>query len=352
MSKKETIAQPRWVEDKQHWRLDALIGDKRKSFYSSDPGKRNGPAECRRKYREALDKHEQGGSDPKFDLAWEEFLEDYKKRNKITSYNTANSRGKAHLVPAFKGKRLSDITKRDWQNVIFNAFENGAKSVKTLNGIVALIRTFCRYCAAAGMMPDNKVPEHFVIPADATKPQKTILQPDEIKLLFDPEQDSDWYVPIFRFIMLTGFRRGETCAFKTARDLDEDVLTVRESLTHEGLTVTPKSKDSERKVLLSSLAIDQLNLHFEHRKKTGIISEYLFCLPNAKQIPARHLRNCWQKWREAHGITITLHELRHTYISYSRQKTSLDLEDLKTLYGHSKRMDTDSIYVHDINKSP
>lgn len=78
----------------------------------------------------------------------------------------------------------------------------------------------------------------------------------------------------------------------------------------------------------------------------------LFCDEDGRRISPRVLRNHWQTWREAHGIDLTLHELRHTFISYSRLKTDISLEDLKELYGHAKAMDTDGTYVHEIKKSP
>ncbi len=68
-------------------------------------------------------------------------------------------------------------------------------------------------------------------------------------------------------------------------------------------------------------------------------------------IHPRVIRNKWQEWREAHSINITLHELRHTYITYSRLRTNIKLEDLKSGYGHAKKMDTDGTYVHDIELS-
>jgi len=86
-------------------------------------------------------------------------------------------------------------------------------------------------------------------------------------------------------------------------------------------------------------------------KQKGIKSEYLFCTPTGEMIHPRVIRNKWQEWREAHGINITLHELRHTYITYSRLRTNIKLEDLKSGYGHAKAMDTDGTYVHDIELS-
>ena len=345
------MAKAIWIENRQHWRLQETIGKQRKSFYSSNPGKRAGPAECRQKYLKALDDYEKGGTNPTFDYAWAEFLKDYKSRYKITSYNAIVSRGKAHLTKRFKRMRLLDISKRDWQKVIDDAFKSGATAKKTLKGIETTIRTFCKFCAGAGMLPDSMVPIHFIIPAKATRAEKRSLQPDELKVLFSADQDKNWFIPIFRFIALTGLRRGEVCALVAARDFDGQSITIRESLSHEGYTTSPKSKESERTIVLSDLALAQIEDHFARRKEQRIISKYLFCKPDATQISARQLGNVWRKWRTETGISITIHELRHTFITYSRTKTSIDLSDLKKIYGHSKDMDTDGTYVHDLAKS-
>lgn len=68
-------------------------------------------------------------------------------------------------------------------------------------------------------------------------------------------------------------------------------------------------------------------------------------------IRPRVLGNHWRQWRDAHGIKLTIHELRHTFITYSRIKTDLELAEFKRLIGHSRTMDTDRIYAHRVDKS-
>ena len=60
----------------------------------------------------------------------------------------------------------------------------------------------------------------------------------------------------------------------------------------------------------------------------------------------------WNKWCEKYGVDKTLHELRHTMITYSRKRTNLSLSDLKKIYGHSTSMDTDGTYVHNLELTP
>lgn len=334
---------PRWVESRQHWRLDVQHGGVRRSFYSSDPGTRKGPAECRRKAAEWM--HSQI-EDVRFERAWAEFLQDYRQRNKETSARQIESRGKAHLLRRFRLRRLSQITRRDWQQVIYDAHKGGARAERTLRGIASLITAFCRYCVGAGYM--EAVPEHLQMPRTTTRGEKSILQPDQIRLLLSPEQDNHYFVPIFRFLMLTGLRRGELPPLQTERDMLDDVIYVRQSLSHEGILDTPKSRDSERSIRLSQLALDQIALHLRHRAEFGIESRYIFSASDGGMLSARSISNQWRRWRAQHGITISLHELRHTMISYTRQRTALSLDELKPIYGHSRQMDTDGTYVHEI----
>lgn len=164
-------------------------------------------------------------------------------------------------------------------------------------------------------------------------------------------------MPMWRFLTLTGLRRGELCALQKVRDYNQEtgMITVRESVSHEGLLTDGKTENAERTIYLADLARAQLEAHRKAQIEAGMNPDettYLFTDGDGRRISPRFLRNHWQTWREAHGIDLTLHELRHTFISYSRLKTEISLDDLKHLYGHAKTMDTDRTYVHAIEKSP
>lgn len=340
---------PRWIARRKHWRYDVQRDGERKTFYSSDPRSRSGPAECRRKAKEYFSSRKVKAMPP-LAVAWSEYAEDYKKRNRITSYNQLQSRYKAHLSKYAK-HRLADIKKADWQQLIDDAHENGAKSVRTLRGIATTIRTFCKFCAAKGYLPDADVPLYFHFPAGAKPGAKRALEPHEIKKLFKDDPRFTWWLPMFRFIVLTGLRRGEFCALQTERDLAQDKLSIRESISHDGIKTAGKTSAAQRTIYLTADAAAQIETHRRQRLETGSLmvagSRYLFCDVDGSRVAPRRLRNVWQEWREAHGISITLHELRHTFITYSRTKTAIELDDLKEIYGHSPKMDTDGIYVHE-----
>ena len=353
---KRTISTPTWSDKYGRWRCKATAEDgQRKDFYSKNPSPRKGPAGCKRRAMDWLDSLD----DPDkidFAKAWSAYMDYYASRNRATSANVCEARGKAHLLPAFKGRILSSITMREWQAVIDNAYSSGAKSIKTLKGLATTIRGFCKWAASQQYLEQKAVPLYFSYPIGAGVKPKHILQSEELGLLFSPaEDDASWYMPMWRFLTLTGLRRGELCALQRERDYDEatHTITVRESISHEGLVTSGKTENAERTIYLAGLALAQLKAHQEAQKQRGIHdTTYLFTDAHGRRISPRSLRNHWQKWREAHGISLTLHELRHTFISFSRLKTEISLDDLKLLYSHSKAMDTDDTYVHEITLSP
>ena len=351
--KKELMSEPRYEAKYHRWRITVTLNGKQHSFYSTLPSAVKAKAECRRKAQAFLDHADL--ENIRFGEAWERFIEAYARKNRQTSVNAVMARAKAHLLPRFAMKKVLEISKRDWQAVIDDAYKAGAKSSKTLKGIATTIRTFCKWCAEHGYMDDHDVPLYFDYPIGATTKPKHILQPDELNRLFDPAQDdADWCIPMWRFLVLTGLRRGELCALQKTRDFNGQSITIRESISHEGIVTSGKTANAERTIYLAPLAMQQLEDHRDRLRARGLddLTDYLFCGEDGRRLSPRSLRNHWQKWREKNGISLTIHELRHTFISYSRLRTEISLEDLKELYGHSDKMNTEKVYVHEITKSP
>ncbi len=339
---------PKWNEKRKEWRLGVRDRGCRTTVTSKKESERAGKAECYRKAYAWIDAYD-APENKRFIDAWEEFIDWYTLKNKITSAKQIERRGKAHLVPAFKGHKVAKITKREWQAVIDNAFANGAKSIVTLKGIATTITTFCKWCASRGYLRDIDVPLYFSYPIAATTKPKKILQPDQMRLLFSEEvEDENFYIFCFRFLAVTGLRRGELCALQNTRDFDGEYITINESISHDFDITDGKTNAAERRMMLTDIALEQIE---RHQRRAGK-GRYLFCNEEGRMISPRVLGNHWRKWRALHDIDVTLHELRHTFISYSRLKTTLDLESLKQIYGHSENMDTDKVYVHGIIKTP
>lgn len=354
MPRKIVTGTPKWNEERQCWELQVRKGRSRRWFRSSEPGKRKGPAEVLQKAQAWLDSIDPiEGGQRKFEEVWEEFLDYYATKNKPTTTYSVRCRGRYWLLPRLQYKKLESITKLDWQNILSDMAVQG-KSPNYMQTMACNIRSFCRWCATKGYMADAEVPRYFDIPK-AKKAEKKILQPEQLAVLFAPEEDhSDWYIDAFRFLAVTGLRRGEICALKYERDFDGESVTIRESVSTGGPVVSsPKSEYSKRRIFIGSLAIEQIKMHRKKLKKIGKPNaEYLFCSPCGCRMHPHNLYRHWREWCSNHGMDFSIHELRHSYISYSRLKTNIKIEDLKSLYGHAPSMDTDGVYVHEIDKSP
>lgn len=281
----------------------------------------------------------QGGKDYTVAQAWEHFLADYRKRVRLTSYNQIKSRGRAHLSPLFP-RKLSTIRPRDFQAVIDNAAAHTARSPKTISGIISVIRKFTTFCAASGWV--DPFPNIYHIPLGLKKRVKRCLAPDAVRLLF--AESSDFYIHCFRFLYLTGLRRGEFCALQAKRDYIGGLLYIRESISHEGITTSGKTDNAQRIIPITGRALEELQAH-QALAPAGV---YLFCDRSGRQIQPRHLRNRWQRWQERNGLEpISLHELRHSYISNAYNMGAGTLDDIKRLVGHSIAFNTVKQYVHD-----
>ncbi len=119
-------------------------------------------------------------------------------------------------------------------------------------------------------------------------------------------------------------------------------------MTPDGKVNQPKTARGERSFFLPRLALQQIRRYQQKHDEACIYSSYLFCAEDGARISVPRLRYCWEQWTASVGIKLTLHELRHTFISYTRQRTDLSLDDLKPIYGHSDSMNTDAVYNHPV----
>lgn len=349
MSRKKQAPKTSYDARNRRWILQGKKNGKRKNFYSKESSKTKAKIECESKYWEWYELVESPGTTP-FVNAWEEYAKDYSARYKASSTDTLKSRGKAYLTKRFGKRPVQSIKRMEWQEVINDAHERGL-SKYTLVGIGSLITNFCVFCASQGYIHDSAVPRNLFIPATAPTGTKRALYPSELQMLLSPDSSAfSWYMPHFRFLVLTGIRRGELCALQEERDYQSPYITIRETISHELVLGTPKSGKT-RTEILTTQALEALEDHRRRRIQLGINSEYLFCSTTGGRINPKVLSEEWRKYRKAHSIDdITLHELRHTFATYSHK--SLTVDDLKSMLGHGRKMDTLGTYVHEVPLTP
>lgn len=144
------------------WRIDVQQDGKRKSFYSSRPG-RTGQREANAKADAWLDDGIAARA-PRVADAGNLWLHEVEVTTCTTNYRPTESRWRNWILPAIGTLRVNKLTDQDLQEVINNAYTAG-RSRKVLKLLAADMRAFCKYCRKAKL--SAYIPEDLKIPAGA-----------------------------------------------------------------------------------------------------------------------------------------------------------------------------------------
>lgn len=267
-----------WLESQNRWRIRVTRDGVTKAFYCSIPGRR-GQAEANRqadewllegcpgKLRSTLTVGKAVGQYRAYHIALE-----CKKRgisaDRMTNRDLGNKRQALCYLEGrsapIVGKKLSKITDGDLQLIIDTAAAEG-KAKKTLQNIRAAYFDFFKWCRRQGLT--DYVPGEVQIPQSARNRQKTILQPEHLRILFSSDMTSskgkeypDPLVYAYRLEVLTGLRPGELMALRW-QDWEDGILHIRGSVNDNGEHTLGKNQNALRDIQLFPLAAEQLKLH-------------------------------------------------------------------------------------------
>ena len=348
MGKTIRESQAIWIEARQRWQVKVQKDGERRTFTSSTPGRR-GKTEAESKADEWLEKRM---DDPRFDLAWSEFLDYQKTHNGTSNYNNHEQAGRLYIAPAVGRRTLSRITPMIWQKAIDAVAANGLSRRSCVN-VKSSISAFISYARRQRWDVERLERGDILIPKSAPVGEKRILQPEDMRTLFTKDTVLKFgkTVPAFcihawRFIVLTGLREGELCGARN-EDLRGSDLYIKRSINSYGEETAGKNDNARRRVALSDQAMAVLAAQRAMLKDRGIISPWIFPDEQGERMPPRHLFSMWLTYRKQHGISASIHEMRHTFISIV--KNDLPLPMLKALVGHSDDMDTYGVYGHEVN---
>lgn len=338
-----------WIESRRRWQINVQHDGQRKTFTSSIPG-RKGKIAAEKKADQWL----ANGSTlhiGRFPECYQSYLEKVQIETSTSNYRKLEQIGRLYLLPQLKNKKIHAITEQDWQDCIDNAYLNHHLSKKSLLHIRGAITSFCRYLRKNDR--SIQLPEFLSIPKKATVGKRNILQPQDLQTLFTvdtvtihKQPEPAFFIHAWRFIVLTGLRRGELCGLRQ-EDIVNQTIQVRRSITEYNEITSGKNDNAQRIVPLSHYAQIVLAAQKQMLKDQGIISPWLFPDENGDILQPKHLYNKWRTYRRQHDIHGSLHELRHTFISIAKADVPEQL--LKQVVGHSISMDTFGVYGHQID---
>ncbi len=338
----------KWIENRERWQINVRRDGERKTFTSSTPGKK-GKITAERKADIWLESAVTGEK-MRFETLWCDFLEEKRTTTGTANYNKLEQMGRLWLLPRLKMKKLPSVTAQDFQDCINDAYKKGL-SKKTCSNIRTTVSTCCRY-AKKRKLP-LEVPEGLTVPMSAPTGDKKILQPADLKTLFSEDCITHYnkptpchYIHAWRFLVLTGLRRGELCGLKWA-DVQEGVVHIKRSVNSLSEVTQGKNDNARRYFALTSHASAVLEAQRKMLNSSGIISPWVFPADDGGVTDPNSLYKRWRTYRAQHGIDCNLHEMRHTLISIAKADVPEQL--LKRVVGHSKGMDTFGVYGHDVD---
>lgn len=347
MGKPIRTSQAIWLEESKRWMVKVQKNGVRRAFYSSTAGRR-GKTEAEFQADEWLAL--QTGDDLRFDAAWAEFLKNLRETTGEANVRNRESLGKTWLLPALKTKRLSAITQNDMQKCI-NAAAKAGRSKRLCINLRSVITAFCKYGRTCRWPIEQ--PFGLVIPTEAPEGEKRILQPDALKHLFSVDTElyygkerPAFFIHAFRLTVVLGFRRGEICGLKRT-DIENNVLTISRAVNNLNIETRGKNKNARRTVELPKIAQDIIADQMAMLKEHGIVSPWLFPDENGERLDSNHFYKRWKHYREQLSTPVSLHELRHTFISVMKGDMPLSL--MKPIVGHSVKMDTIRTYGHTVD---
>lgn len=328
-----------WSEKYKRWQINVQRDGKRRSFYSSTPG-RTGQREANAKADAWLDDGIEGGN-THVSVLYKDFIVSQKKSTGQSHWRGVESRYKNYIGPAIGSKRIERVTEQHLQDIINDAYSKNGLASKTLSNIRSDISAFFKFCRRRKVTV--LLTEDLTIPAGSKRPNKSILQPTDLIKLFNSSTTmhrgklaQEEYINAFRFEVLTGLRPGELIGLRW-EDIHGSTIHLRRAVNMYHETTEGKNRNAVRTVELPAMALAVLD---EQRHITGSTGT-VFDISGTQTY-----RNHWNRYKAANGLSdVTPYELRHTFVSVAKV---LPEGQVKAIVGHSLNMDTFGIYGHEL----
>lgn len=281
-----------------------------------------------------------------FEEAYNDYLIYASKRHKKQGMDTITKNFKLHILPYFKNRKISELTKKDivqWQNIIYDKnFSNNFN-----RNLYYEFSAFMRYCVYFSYIVDNPVlqVEKFKKKYESkTHNVYTIWQFRRFRFYLDHFVLRQF----FSFMYFYGPRPSEAMALRFT-DLDGHLVHIRHSIQRKGKRAldTPKNQSSIRDIkinLIMRFRIWLLKKYYVKIYGCFCVDYYIF---GGKKPLAPTTIDRYKKFacNKAKLFCITQHEFRHSYATRMINKRK-SINKVSKSMGHSSISMTLDVYTH------
>ena len=258
---------------------------------------------------------------------------------------------KKHLLPAFGGLPLREISRANVRQLCADTVAGGMAPTSA-GVLVTTLRGILGQAVEDGILPSNVAAKAGRFIPKAGKKIPEFLSPEAAEgLLAAAREKTPLIYPAILLGLRAGLRVGEVSGLEWA-DIDFDVktLTVRRTIA-DGIA-GPTKGGGERTIPLSGELEAALKSHrtvmAEASLKAGRAMRSVFSVTNGKPASREWIQINFRKALKAAEIpTVHFHALRHSFGSHLVE-TGAPLSTVRDLLGHSSLMMTDR-YVHAIS---
>lgn len=351
-TKNGMIRTPIWNDKLKRWKLDVQVNGKRKSFYSSTPG-RAGAKECIKRAESWESGFAPDGETRIKDIC-DAFIEHLQQQRTPSSahWRQHNSNCKNWIKPFIGMRRISTIQDIEpLQEILYAAYDKGLckRSIKNIRSSIIAVFKYARIRRAT-----HFVPEGLTVPRYARTKGRAALRVNDIVTLMTSDrrikkgkETKELFVNAWRFEAIMGFRPGEVFGLKH-ENIEGNLLTITKTINSLNEQTQGKNENALRHAILPPIALEVLDRQKALLQEFGIESEYVF--PNEDGGPIKQItaRTRWYKYRDLHGMEpkATPYSLRNTAISAYK---AIPKPMLDPVVGHSEDMDTFGVYGRELD---
>lgn len=259
-----------------------------------------------------------------------------------------------HILPYLSGVPIRNITQMQVQYVF--TMLNG-KSSSLISKVSMVLKEIFNSAIANRIVLYS--PVIAIQTAAAEKKEKRALSAaEENALLQELSKDKTFLGRrTYLFALLgfkTGLRRGELAALMLSDfDLQKRTLTVNRAAiwpNNQGAQISDsktktKTKAAHRTLPIPDTAYPTVKAAVQLALAEGS-SLYLFHGAGGQMLSYSELRNLWRRVQKASPVTLSMHEMRHTYCTHILLISGLSIKEAQYFMGHSDSKMTMDVYNH------